>query len=85
MKKHFVVPLPSLLPPPLPPASPQPPREAAAQVSEQRLRAIVEKLVGFGTRHTLSRRADPTRGIGAALRLDRGRVRPLFAGPAAAA
>jgi hypothetical protein len=39
----------------------------ADQVSEQKLRATVERLVGFGTRHTLSSRDHPTRGIGAAL------------------
>jgi Zn-dependent M28 family amino/carboxypeptidase len=39
----------------------------AGQVSQQRLRATVERLVGFGTRHTLSDRNHPTRGIGAAL------------------
>ncbi len=39
----------------------------AAQVSAPRMKAIVEKLVGFGTRHTLSSQADPKRGIGAAL------------------
>ncbi|HEX4739259.1 MAG TPA: M20/M25/M40 family metallo-hydrolase [Allosphingosinicella sp.] len=44
------------------------PREAAAQVSEARLYAIVEKLVSFGTRHTLSSMTDPARGIGAAER-----------------
>ncbi|HEY5720845.1 MAG TPA: M28 family peptidase [Allosphingosinicella sp.] len=43
------------------------PREAADQVSEERLRANVEKLVSFGTRHTLSSQTDPKRGIGAAL------------------
>jgi acetylornithine deacetylase/succinyl-diaminopimelate desuccinylase-like protein len=37
-------------------------------VSEQQLRATVERLVSFGTRHTLSSRDHPTRGIGAALR-----------------
>lgn len=36
-------------------------------MSQQRLRATVERLVGFGTRHTLSARGNPTRGIGAAL------------------
>jgi hypothetical protein len=46
---------------------PQLPREAADQVSEARLHAIVEKLVSFGTRHTLSSQTDPKRGIGAAL------------------
>jgi hypothetical protein len=35
-------------------------------VSEVRLRADVEKLVGFGTRHTLSSQTDRKRGIGAA-------------------
>ena len=36
------------------------------QVSSERLRADVEKLVSFGTRHTLSSENDPVRGIGAA-------------------
>ena len=31
-----------------------------------RLKALVEKLVSFGTRHTLSSTTDPKRGIGAA-------------------
>jgi hypothetical protein len=43
------------------------PRQAADQVSEARLRATIERLVGFGTRHTLSSQTDPKRGIGAAL------------------
>ena len=42
------------------------PRAIADQVDEARLRAIVEKLVSFGTRHTLSSQTDPKRGIGAA-------------------
>ena len=51
-----------------PAAPPQPPLRALAdEVSEERLRAIVERLVAFGTRHTLSARDHPTRGIGAAL------------------
>ena len=37
-------------------------------VSEARLRADVERLVAFGTRHTLSVQDDPRRGIGAARR-----------------
>jgi hypothetical protein len=37
-------------------------------VREERLRAVVEKLVSFGTRHTLSSQTDPKRGIGASLR-----------------
>ena len=47
-----------------PPASLQ---AIAAQVEEQALRRHVERLVSFGTRHTLSSRDHPTRGIGAAL------------------
>ena len=39
----------------------------AEQVSEERLKADVEKLVSFGTRHTLSSQTDPKRGIGAAV------------------
>lgn len=35
-------------------------------ISESRLRADVERLIGFGTRHTLSSQTDPARGIGAA-------------------
>lgn len=42
--------------------------KAASEVSAARLRADVEKLVSFGTRHTLSDRTSPTRGIGAASR-----------------
>ncbi len=38
----------------------------AEPVSEKRLRADVETLVRFGTRHTLSVQDDPARGIGAA-------------------
>src|SRR3546814_5992904 len=37
-------------------------------VSKDRLKADVEALVGFGTRHTLSSQTDPNRGIGAARR-----------------
>ena len=61
----------------VPPAAAQRPRPAEApppslraladDVSEQSLRATVERLVSFGTRHTLSSRDDPRRGIGAAL------------------
>lgn len=43
------------------------PREIADEVSQERLHAIIEKLVSFGTRHTLSSQTDPRRGIGAAL------------------
>jgi hypothetical protein len=39
----------------------------ADSVSEERLRGDVERLVSFGTRHTLSAQDDPERGIGAAV------------------
>ncbi|GAA4038263.1 M20/M25/M40 family metallo-hydrolase [Parerythrobacter jejuensis] len=39
----------------------------ASNVSAERLEADVEKLVSFGTRHTLSEQDNPTRGIGAAV------------------
>jgi hypothetical protein len=39
-----------------------------APVSEARMRADVEKLISFGTRHTLSSQTDRKRGIGAAVR-----------------
>jgi len=55
------------------PAQPGP----AAQVSEARLRADVEALVGFGTRHTLSDQASPTRGIGAARRWGEAQFRAI--------
>ncbi|HEY9130884.1 MAG TPA: M28 family metallopeptidase, partial [Dyella sp.] len=40
----------------------------ASAPSETELRATIEKLVGFGTRHTLSDTTSDTRGIGAARR-----------------
>jgi hypothetical protein len=40
----------------------------AADVREDRLHATIERLVAFGTRHTLSDRKSDTRGIGAAER-----------------
>jgi hypothetical protein len=49
-------------------AATPPPRDIADTVEETRLRSIVEKLVSFGTRHTLSSQTDPKRGIGASLR-----------------
>ena len=39
---------------------------APAAPDAARLKATVEKLVSFGTRHTLSSATDPKRGIGAA-------------------
>ena len=51
-----------------PPPSPDPKlRAIVAPVSAARMKATVEKLVSFGTRHTLSSQTDPNRGIGAAL------------------
>ncbi len=38
------------------------------EISPANIEAIVRKLVGFGTRHTLSTQDDPARGIGAASR-----------------
>lgn len=40
----------------------------SSPVSQARLRADVERLVAFGTRHTMSEQDHPTRGIGAAVR-----------------
>jgi acetylornithine deacetylase/succinyl-diaminopimelate desuccinylase-like protein len=42
-------------------------RAIVAPVSAARMKATVEKLVSFGTRHTLSSQTDQNRGIGAAL------------------
>ncbi len=41
-------------------------KPAPEQPSPERLKADVEKLVSFGTRHSLSSATDPVRGIGAA-------------------
>ncbi len=41
--------------------------DPASGVSQERLQADVDRLVAFGTRHTLSGHDDPQRGIGAAL------------------
>ncbi|KAF2502497.1 putative zinc metalloprotease [Lophium mytilinum] len=41
-------------------------QEMLAEVDHERVKAIIEKLVSFGTRHTLSNQTDPWRGIGAA-------------------
>jgi hypothetical protein len=57
------------------PAAAQPPQGdhpllhgLAADVSAEQEHATISRLVGFGTRHTLSDTASPTRGIGAARR-----------------
>src|SRR5688500_14364108 len=51
-----------------PPSAPPPalPGTAAGAVQSARLRVDVERLAGFGTRHTLSDTTSKTRGIGAA-------------------
>ncbi|WP_426566900.1 M28 family metallopeptidase [Angustibacter sp. McL0619] len=54
---------------PPPPTAQRPDAELRAllrQVDPARIRATIEKLVSFGTRHTLSSQDDPNRGIGAA-------------------
>lgn len=62
---HYLIRLTALLA--LSAAAPAMPQSEPAQgVSAERLRADVEALVAFGTRHTLSDPADPVRGIGAA-------------------
>ncbi|HET7651120.1 MAG TPA: M28 family metallopeptidase [Gammaproteobacteria bacterium] len=55
-------------PPVLPPAEHPVLRDIVAAVNPERLRTLDEKLVGFGTRHTLSETQSNTRGIGAARR-----------------
>jgi Peptidase family M28 len=56
--------------PPSKPYQPQAPsnelRQLINQIDQKNLRATVEKLVSFGTRHTGSSQTDPARGIGAA-------------------
>jgi Zn-dependent M28 family amino/carboxypeptidase len=42
--------------------------DPSTNVSQERLTADIQSLVGFGTRHTLSMQDDPKRGIGAARR-----------------
>src|SRR3954471_15258936 len=61
-------------PPPFPDAKL---RAIVAPVSGARMKATVEKLVSFGTRHTLSSQTDPKRGIGAALNWTESQFRAL--------
>ncbi|WP_165853482.1 M28 family peptidase [Aurantiacibacter aquimixticola] len=49
------------------PAIAQQTDDPGLEVSEERLRADMDTIVGFGTRHTLSSQTDPERGIGAAV------------------
>lgn len=51
--------------------------DPVAAVSEAELRASVERLARFGTRHTLSSQTDRTRGIGAARRWAETRLRAI--------
>ena len=39
-----------------------------SEISPANIEAVMRKLVGFGTRHTLSSQDDPARGVGAAWR-----------------
>ncbi len=48
-------------------APPEPSDDPGMEVSEDRLRADMDTIVGFGTRHTLSTQTDPNRGVGAAV------------------
>jgi Zn-dependent M28 family amino/carboxypeptidase len=54
-------------------------REIAADVSPDELHATLERLVGFGTRHTLSDTTSDTRGIGAARRWVKSRFEAIGA------
>jgi Zn-dependent M28 family amino/carboxypeptidase len=70
----------ALLPAPARPADagPQAQLDAiAADVDPRALRETVAALVGFGTRHTLSDTASPTRGIGAARRWTKARFEAI--------
>jgi len=60
--------MPALIGAAQPPAEPYDQlRQIIAPVSGAEMKRTVEKLVSFGTRHTLSSQTDPKRGIGAAL------------------
>jgi len=58
----------ALQPPPTAPAFHPLLKSIAADVKPDALKATIDKLVGFGTRHTLSDTTSDTRGIGAARR-----------------
>ena len=51
--------------------------QIASAVDAARMKATVERLVGFGTRHTLSSQTDPKRGIGAAVRWSEAELKKL--------
>ncbi len=64
-------------PPPKSPAPDAKLRAIVAPVSAAEMRGTVEKLVSFGTRHTLSSQTDPKRGIGAAVRWSEAEMKKL--------
>jgi len=72
MKKLLLLACAALIGAAPPPSSDARLRSIIAPVSPARMKASVEKLVSFGTRHTLSSQTDPNRGIGAALGWTRG-------------
>ncbi|MBU1539807.1 MAG: M28 family peptidase [Alphaproteobacteria bacterium] len=49
----------------------------AGEIRPERMRADIEAMVGFGTRHTMSETASDTRGIGAARRWAQGRFEAI--------
>ncbi|MBW8303690.1 MAG: M20/M25/M40 family metallo-hydrolase, partial [Brevundimonas sp.] len=51
--------------------------QLAAETRPERMRADIEALVGFGTRHTMSETASDTRGIGAARRWAQGQFEAI--------
>jgi len=51
--------------------------QIASAVDAARMKATIERLVGFGTRHTLSSQTDPKRGIGAAVRWSQAEMKKL--------
>ena len=68
MKTHLMLLIAPLIVAAAPAASPDARlRALIAPVSGAEMKRTVEKLVNFGTRHTLSSQTDPNRGIGAAL------------------
>ncbi len=68
---------PAAAPAPVPAAPSAHLAQLVAEVDPARIHATVAKLVGFGTRHTLSDTASQTRGIGAARRWLAGELRAL--------
>lgn len=75
MRKIAILMCVSLLGATSPPSADARLRSMVAPVSDARMKATVEKLVSFGTRHTLSSQTDPNRGIGAALNWSQAQLR----------